>query len=885
MNAEIITVGTELLLGEIVNTNAKFLAEELAACGISTFYQSTVGDNAVRMKKALQLAGSRSDIIIITGGLGPTDDDITKQTIAEALGISLVEDKRTLQRIEEYFKKTGRTMSENNRRQALIPEGAEIFDNDYGTAPGCALTTEGQCIIMLPGPPRELYPMFKEKVVPFLSKYSDMSIVSHVIRIFGRGEAQIAEMLDGMFDGKNPTVGIYAGDGEVRLRVTASGKNEKEAESICRPMVDALVDKLGNLVYGVDCNSIEEVVVNKLREKGLVMATAESCTAGLLSKRITDISGSSDVFHMGVAAYANQIKTKVLGVPAELIEEKGAVSAEVACEMAKGILSVSGSDIGIGITGVAGESVENKPSGLVYIAMADKDHVWVRELNLGHNDNEREYIKYISASNALDMIRQYVDALPGVLEGELLKEKESVFAKFNPENVEMEQSDVVYSVQEEPGDVSHEVKKKREKNISKRIARFFIPYKGDSATEILRKVVLLVAVVAMVASGIYIGDYFGEKVQFEGSIEELRDVYNPDDDTVNEDGIFNRFSILYKKNSDIVGWISINGTQIDNPVYQTTDNSYYLNHDANKESSIYGTLFADTRAEISENYNSQNITIYGHNMKDGNMLHGIKSYKSVDYYKEHPTITFDSIYANGTYKIFAAFITNSDKKDDNGYYFDYTVPEFYSQSDFLAWVEQVNRRSYIKTGVDVKNGDRILTLSTCTYDAGNDIKLRFVVMARKVREGESESVNTKVAKQNSSPLYPQCWYDRYGGSKPTYDDGLKQWFTESTNQVVTIVSDSSESKKINTSSKKATSSSSSSKKSSSSSTTSSKKASSTTSSKASSVASSSKPSSASSKAPSASSASSGSASTTSSKESASSASTSVVASSNKSSDD
>lgn len=869
MNAELITVGTELLLGETVNTNAAFLSEKLAECGINTYYHTTVGDNPSRIAKALQQAIGRSEIIILTGGLGATDDDITKQTVCEALGIELKEDEHTLQRIRDYYERSGREMTPHNLRQATVPEGAVVFDNDYGTAPGLAVSKGNQHVIMLPGPPRELVPMVEQSVVPYLSELSSRVIVSHTIRMFGVGEAQAADMLGDVFEGSNPTVGIYAANGEVRLRVTASADTKAAAEKLCDPVVKFLIAKMKDYVYSTDGSSLEEVAVSGLKRRGMTVATAESCTAGLLSKRITDVGGSSEVFTGGVAAYAAAVKVKLLGVPESVIRTHGTVSAEVAKRMALGVRNLNGTDLGVGITGVAGESIEGKPSGLVYIAMTDGKHIWVRELQSGRSADEREYVRQLASSHALDMICRYLFALPEVMAGaevvaaarmtfnpdavktahagleisdelsdievtddmldELFADESaapelSAAAALNaladlpeeptqaiaaeqeaqpepvedaviPEETEQEEAFDLHEVAaaieagddqldglwdaDEPADEQPTEKKPW----FTRFLRSFIPWSGDGALEVLRKVVVIVCAVLLVVSCVYIGGSINDRISYDREIEAVRNLYEDDDDGVGEDGMLNKFKKLYEANPDIVGWLTVPGTQTDNPVYQTTDNDYYLTHNSFGEESVYGALFADYRDNVDPANRSQNVVIYGHHMRDGSMLAEIKKYRGIDFYKQNPTITFDTIYGDGTYKVFAAFVTNAEPSGDNGYYFDYCVPSFSSQDDFLMWVEQVRRRSLINTSVDVAENDRILTLSTCTYDI-RGVELRFVVMARLLREGESEKVNTSLATQNSKPLYPACWYEKKGGQKPTFEDGLYTWFAEGTDQSV-----------------------------------------------------------------------------------------------------
>lgn len=406
---ELISVGTEILLGDILNTDAQYLSIELAKLGISVIHQSTVGDNRERLLAQLDEAAKRSDIIILSGGLGPTPDDLTKEVCCEFFGKEMFLHEPTVEKIKEYFSSKGIEMAQNNLKQAMLPKDCVIFLNDNGTAPGMAIEKDGVHILVLPGPPRELKPMFQNCAVPYLMQFSDRIIVSHNIRTFGIGESSMAERVNDLFDAQNPTVAPYAKDGEALLRVTAMAKTKEDAESLCEPIIEEIKKRLDAYVYGVDYNCIEEAVVGMLKEHHLKVATAESCTGGLIAKRITDVSGASEVFECGIISYANGIKHKVLGVSEDDLNKYGAVSEPVAKQMAQGALKVSGADIAVSVTGIAGPDSDStgKPVGLVYIGLADKENVWVREIRTSRRD--RSYNRYVSASNALDMIRLYID--------------------------------------------------------------------------------------------------------------------------------------------------------------------------------------------------------------------------------------------------------------------------------------------------------------------------------------------------------------------------------------------------------------------------------------------------------------------------------------------
>ena len=406
---ELISVGTEILLGDILNTDAQYLSIELAKLGISVIHQSTVGDNRERLLAQLDEAAKRSDIIILSGGLGPTPDDLTKEVCCEFFGKEMFLHEPTVEKIKKYFSSKGIEMAQNNLKQAMLPKDCVIFPNDNGTAPGMAIEKDGVHILVLPGPPRELKPMFQNCAVPYLMQFSDRIIVSHNIRTFGIGESSMAERVNDLFDAQNPTVAPYAKDGEALLRVTAMAKTKEDAESLCEPIIEEIKKRLDAYVYGVDYNCIEEAVVGMLKEHHLKVATAESCTGGFIAKRITDVPGASEVFECGIISYANEIKHKLLGVSEDDLNKYGAVSEPVAKQMAQGALKVSGADIAVSVTGIAGPDSDStgKPVGLVYIGLADKGNVWVREIRTSRTD--RSYNRYVSASNALDMIRLYID--------------------------------------------------------------------------------------------------------------------------------------------------------------------------------------------------------------------------------------------------------------------------------------------------------------------------------------------------------------------------------------------------------------------------------------------------------------------------------------------
>ena len=408
MIAEVICIGTEILLGDIVNTNSAFLARELAALGIDMYHQSVVGDNAQRLKESLILALRRADVVITTGGLGPTYDDLTKKTVADYFGIGMEMHEPSVKKIETLFERLGRTMTPNNLLQAQVPQGSTVFFNDTGFAPGIAVEQDGKTVIMMPGPPSEMRPMFMDRISLYLQRKTGGMIRSKTLYIFGMGESQVEDTLrELMLASMNPTVAPYAKQGEVQVRVSAKAQSEQEAQALIDPVVAQVKRMLGDVVYGVDVGSLQNALVQTLTEKKLIAATAESCTGGLVSAAITDISGASAVFAGGVCTYTNALKTKLLGVSEDTLATVGAVSAETAQQMAKGVRTLTGADIGVGITGIAGPGggSDEKPVGLVYVAVSSEAHSEVKKLMLarGHKD-ERGIIRNAATLNALSMM-------------------------------------------------------------------------------------------------------------------------------------------------------------------------------------------------------------------------------------------------------------------------------------------------------------------------------------------------------------------------------------------------------------------------------------------------------------------------------------------------
>ena len=417
MIAEIVCIGTELLLGQIVDTNSSFLSEKLAASGIDLYHKTVVGDNLKRVEEVLKLALSRADVIIASGGLGPTEDDLTRDAISNITASPLRPDTKSLEHIRKIFSIRNIPMSKNNEIQAMFPEGSKILPNSQGTAPGFVKKFNKKIIIALPGVPREFKALVEKEVIPFLcSKLESPALIkSRVLKTIGVSESRLSEILRDIFlSSSNPTLAYLAREAGIELRITAKGKNAEEAGTLISNMEKQVRERVEKFIFGTDDDTLEGVTGKMLREKNLKVAVAESCTGGLIAGKITDVPGSSDYFLMGAVTYSNKAKVDILNVPEKMIIKHGAVSKEVAEAMAIGVREVAGADIGISVTGIAGPSggTKEKPVGLVYIALSSKDKLCCKEYDFSFSGT-RARNRAFSAVMALELLRRY---LLGLLE-------------------------------------------------------------------------------------------------------------------------------------------------------------------------------------------------------------------------------------------------------------------------------------------------------------------------------------------------------------------------------------------------------------------------------------------------------------------------------------
>jgi nicotinamide-nucleotide amidase len=405
--AEIVTIGTEMLLGDLVDTNTAWLSSRLAALGVGIYRHTTVGDNRERIADVLKEAASRSDLVVTTGGLGPTSDDLTNECLAAVTDRRMIEYPEARAHVDEMFKKFGREPTSNNYKQALFPEGTELIPNPLGTAMGALLEEDGTTFVTLPGVPPEMKRMFEETLEPLIRARSDGSIISKTLWFAGIGESALAEKVQDFLDATDPTVAPLAGQGKVRLRITTRAATQEEAEERIAPVEREILSRLGEYYFGEDEETLEGAVGHLLKEQGATLALAESCTGGLLAKRLTDIAGSSTYFKEGLVTYSNESKERLLGVPHEMLLEHGAVSEPVARKMAERIREISRADYGLSVTGVAGPDggTEEKPVGLVFIGLSDAEETLAEKLDLTAWARSREAIRERSANRAFDLLR------------------------------------------------------------------------------------------------------------------------------------------------------------------------------------------------------------------------------------------------------------------------------------------------------------------------------------------------------------------------------------------------------------------------------------------------------------------------------------------------
>ncbi len=758
MNAELINIGTELLIGDQINSNQTFLVKELANIDVNIYCQNTAGFDPDRLSDLLSVALTRSDVILLVGGMGPNAEDITKQTVCDALGLQMVRHDKSEKRIKEYCEQNGMEVNDIIMSMADMPAGSVVFRNDSGMCPGCAIRSSKQCIVMLPSSTVELVPMVRSYVIQYLKQLTDGAVFSQTISVFSMGISvhEVEERLGYLKDSRNPTITCIENTGEVQIRVTSKTDTEEAARNLAAPLIRDILQIFGSDAYGMNVSGLEQVVVQKLMEKGMTLSTAESCTAGIISKRITDISGASKVFEMGAATYSSNKKSDMLGVSNAVIQKFGAVSPEAAAAMAVGARRLAGSSLAVSTTGIAGPGggTPQRPVGLVFIALADKERVWVKKVLIQKPGMDRDYVRQVAASHALNLVRIYIETLPDLMPG-----YESA-ANF---------SDVYLDTP--GGGTSRAVSRRRASSMGTSGSK-----PKRSVGDILRTILFIIALAGFLGSGGYLLNREMQDRASQNDLEKVSQFYDAKEVETAEGGIWsgiaveeeevqrdsqNRlvaFTDLVEKYPDTIGWITVPNTDINYIVVQDKDgknNDYYLKHDFEGDSNRNGAIFGDYRLNIEYGVKQPNIVIYGHHMKSGLMFNNLIKYDDIAFYKQNPVISFDTIYEEGQWVIFA--LLKIDAKENNGtpsFNFMKLGDALDDPMNFQAFINDIRAHSVIDTNaaIAVTTDDELLTLSTCSYEHDD---YRTVVVARKVRA--NETIDVSEVTWAESPIMPKSW--------------------------------------------------------------------------------------------------------------------------------
>ena len=706
MLAEIITVGNELLSGRTENTNSSFLSRELMRLGFEVVHQTTVADDAQEIVESLRTAIGRSSVIVYSGGLGPTDDDLTKETIAKAIGMPLVEDEESLERIREFFESRGREMKENNRKQALIPRGATVLENDNGTAPGIYIKKGRQVIIMLPGPPHELRPMFTDKAAPLLKELAESKIYNKTVCVFGIGESELETLIKDRLYGDNPHAALYAKEGEVEISVTSYGDTEEDAEEKAEDFIQGLRNVLGNSIYSEDGETIAEAAVRLLIEKKQTVAAAESCTGGMVAQMITDIPGSSAVFEYGITSYGDWVKNASLGVDNSLLKKYTAISSAVGAEMARGARKNGMATYGIGITGIAGPGVGSyldKEVGQVFIAVCNKKKTIVKEFRFG-DKRSRDNIRRLSAKNAFDMLRRFIDGKP--IEGG---------TEFSNRKI---------------ADLDR-------KDNPKSIAGLFV-----------RKAVSIICAGGVALTAGYFGIRTVQAYSDKLTYERLTSGYN--NRVSSEEEKQTAFEELNAENVDFCGWIRNSENDLDTVVVEGRDDGYYQTHDFFKGSNRLGCAAVTAGLPLEEI--PVNLAVCGSTAGNGVVFSALEKYRDIDYAKENNTLIYYGENFTARYQVISTMLMDSGEELDSIYY----SGDLASKDDYYRYILNLKMRSFYDVNYKLTENEKFITLYADCEDWDG---ARIIVCGVLLDEDDD---NTYVMTENDVVLYPQTWYTMKG---------------------------------------------------------------------------------------------------------------------------
>ncbi len=723
MRAEIISVGTELLLGDIVNTNAQYLAQEMASLGYSVYYQTVVGDNPTRLRNLVLDAKARSEVLVFTGGLGPTEDDLTKEVVAEAFGDTLTLDVDELVRLEQFFNSFGREMPPNNRKQAMVPVRGHKLLNPHGTAPGAFFRQGNKFAFLLPGPPREMKLMFEEQVRPLLEAMQDSVIRSKTLRVFGIGESDLETKVISLLDSSNPTAALYAKPGEVHVRITAKAANAELADEMCEQYAELFRKILGNTIYSESEDGLESAVVKLLAKAGATVATAESCTGGMLSQRITSVSGASSVYRYGFVTYANEAKHRLLGVRRSTLRKHGAVSSQAAAEMAFGTLAKSKDTYSIAITGIAGPNgtTDEKPVGLVYIALASENKVYVRRISM--KGRGREMVRQMACHNALDMLRR---AMLGL---EI-------------------QSAKVFTKQQE-ADYDREGKPRRRRSPVSRMAAVLI---------------LVVLLLAMMVAGIYFSGQGGSRDDGQDSLPQTQGhSYGSEEYS---SAARNYLLQAQATNPAVMGFVALENGMVEAVVTQSATASQHELAEVIQDPGIRGN--AVIAAEALPTRAAANTVVLG-----GDNFSALFQLPQMGAEQQPTTFTYYTDSEELVYQVFALYMV--DKTEPEPQAFDPLTGRFVDYSGFITYITGVQVRSMIETDAELGEDDTYMSLAVQDPTVAG----RYLYLCGRLMDEEQEPVHAVQLAAN--PLMPATWYLEQGTAQPTllslYVGNLRDFLT------------------------------------------------------------------------------------------------------------
>lgn len=709
LKAEIIAVGSELLAGTTVNTNGAYLARHLAMVGYDVHHQCVVPDSAEAIDAATREALSRSHVVVYCGGLGPTDDDLTKESVAKTLGIKLVRDEESEQAMRAFFAQRGKAMTDNNLKQAMIYEGCTVLKNPNGTAPGIFLRRGNQAIALLPGPPFEMQPMFENELEPLLVEMSPVKVAHAGLRIFGIGESELETLCHDLLYGTNPVSACYAKPWGVHINIYSRSETEAEAKSLLDEKVAAYRERTGDCLVS-DCGEeLEEVVVHLLDKNKKHLALAESCTGGLVAQLITSVPGASKVFDLGIVSYSNRAKHSALKVDSAILRKYSAVSSAAAAEMAKGALAAAKADYAVAITGIAGPTNEgyiDKPVGLVYIAIADKTRVYIKKFNFG-NMRSRDSIRELSARHALDMVRRIASGL----------------------NINGAKA------------FSH-----------KSIADMDARRPRKKATLAVERAVAGTLAAAIVLFGVYTGTQALRRKVSEGVYDELQQTYTSTQAT---DAVL----ALSEQNPDTYGWLTSMNGGIDCVVVQGNGDDYYETHDFSGSKNSLGCPYT----EPTDGNTDRNLVIYGSSSDAQKIFGSLRSFvddKATDLAAQNYLFDLTTVGGIYSYKLAAICIVNTNSEYGEVSDF-YKKKSFASDDEFTDFVVEMKLRSCINANTSIVSTDTFLTLVT-DLDGWEGEKL--VVIARRLRDGEASTMSAQMFTKNMTALYPDMYYELAGTS-------------------------------------------------------------------------------------------------------------------------